>query len=143
MGTLHREPLDPATSRSWAAFRAMRELLRWDPLQESVPGLSRDDESLPAFVPVFEASESDEGRLLEAFVPCFRARDLHLEVKGDRLTLRGERAGDDTSDENEGAADWSFVRTFTLPDDVDTDAIRLTFDEGFLRLELPRLPNKE
>jgi HSP20 family protein len=63
------------------------------------------------------------------------------------LTLRGERQ----IDKQEVDGHYSrvervagkFVRTFTLPDNVQTDAIKAQFKDGVLELSIPKVAKAE
>ena len=74
------------------------------------------------------------------------AVDIHEEAQG-VLTLRGERqieqrAVDGHYSRVERVA-GKFVRTFTLPDNVQTDAIKAQFKDGVLELTIPKVAKAE
>ncbi|MCP2263203.1 Hsp20/alpha crystallin family protein [Promicromonospora thailandica] len=69
------------------------------------------------------------------------ADDITVEVEGRRLVVRGERK-DQRSEESEGrriseVRFGSFRRTVTLPQAVDGDAVRASYDAGVLTVTVP------
>jgi len=63
-------------------------------------------------------------------------------VEGGVLTIRGERKFEDKQDgKNFHRVERSygqFVRSFTLPNNVDRDNVKATFKDGLLSIELPK-----
>lgn len=80
--------------------------------------------------------------IIRAAVPGLKAEDLHLEVLGDTVTLRGEVA----ADEQPADATWllrerrfgKFARTLTLPTEVDGAKAEAAIEHGVLTLRLPK-----
>ncbi len=91
--------------------------------------------------PPLNLSEDDERFLLEAELPGLTMSDLEIVCQGRTLTLRGERK---TPPESEGAYQrrerpmGPFVRTMTLPGDVDIDQGEATLRDGVLLVTLPK-----
>ena len=69
-------------------------------------------------------------------------KDINLDLKDGVLTLRGERKHENqVQDENFYRREMSygkFVRTFSLPSDVDPDKINAEFQNGLLTIEVPK-----
>ena len=87
------------------------------------------------------AARGDE-YVITAAVPGLKAEDLHLEVLGDTVTLRGELPAP-AADENE---QWllrerrygKFARTLTLPTEVNGAQAEATVEQGVLTVRLPK-----
>jgi HSP20 family protein len=85
---------------------------------------------------------SGDDYIITAAVPGLRAEDLHLEVLGDTVTLRGETAAPAEDDQ----AQWllrerrfgKFARTLTLPTEVDGAKAEASIDNGVLTVRLPK-----
>jgi HSP20 family protein len=131
-------------------------LVRWDPYRElssfanqfnralgTVPSRERDEElSLGAWIPPVDIAEEKDRIVLTAELPGFREDQVNIQLEGGVLTLRGERKfEDEKKDRNFHRVERSygqFVRSFTLPNNVDREHIRASFDHGLLRIELPK-----
>jgi HSP20 family protein len=124
------ERLDP--------FRLMNEVLQWDPLR----GLRQLRAATPSLSPDFDVKETPDGYVIEADVPGMRDKDLDVSVAGNRLVVSGKR---ETRREEKGEQYYtlerqfgSFMRTFTLPEGIDSDHIDATVDVGVLRITIPK-----
>ena len=103
----------------------------------------RDEElSLGAWIPPVDIEEDTEKLALTAELPGFKEDDIDIQVEGGVLTIRGERKFEDKQDgKNYHRVERSygqFVRSFTLPNNVDRDRIKATFSNGLLEIELPK-----
>lgn len=131
-------------------------LVTWDPyhdlasIQErfnrflgNTVSRDRDEEmSLGAWIPPVDISEDKERILLTAELPGFKEDQIEIQMEGGVLTLKGERKDEE---EKEGRtfhrrerSYGQFVRSFTLPNNVDREHIKAHFSEGLLEIELPK-----
>ncbi len=92
--------------------------------------------------PVVDVYEKDDNIVVKAELPGVDKKDIHVDVKGDTLTLSGERSVDN---EDKGDNPYrrersfgKFVRTFRLADGIDPDKINAEYKDGILRLEIPK-----
>lgn len=94
-----------------------------------------------AALPVDVVANGDD-YVITAAVPGLRAEDLHLEVLGETVTIRGEV----TAEEEHKQGDWllrerrfgKFARTLTLPTEVDGAKAEASIENGVLTLRLPK-----
>ncbi|HKX11581.1 MAG TPA: Hsp20/alpha crystallin family protein [bacterium] len=111
-------------------------------------GLSRatpeEDEAAAEWSPAVDVYEDTEALQLRAELPGLKKEDVKINVRDGVLTLRGERKF-----ENEEKKDnfyrversyGSFLRSFSLPNTVDTEKIRATMKDGILELVIPKKP---
>ncbi|HTD52561.1 MAG TPA: Hsp20/alpha crystallin family protein [Thermoanaerobaculia bacterium] len=103
----------------------------------------RDEElSLGAWIPPVDIEEDNEKLVLTAELPGFKEDQIDLQVEGGVLTIRGERTFEDKQDgKNFHRVERSygqFVRSFTLPNNVDRDNVKASFKDGLLSIELPK-----
>jgi hypothetical protein len=110
----------------------MMELVRWNPLREM--SLLRNHFSNFLSDPFFPAETAgDEGSMDK--------KDISLDIQNDVLTLRGERKYENEVKEEsfyrKEMSHGTFVRSFTLPGDVDADRIKAEFKDGILTVEVP------
>ncbi len=127
-------------------------LVRWSPfreLEEMQRNLSRilDDASFGGtetgqWLPAVDIRETDDALLVEAELPGIDKKDVNVEVKDGVLTISGERKFEkDVKEENVHRIERSygrFVRSFSLPTNVDTDKVEATMKDGVLSVRLPK-----
>lgn len=77
-------------------------------------------------------------------MPGIRSEDLDLDIENNLLTISGEKHEERT--EGDERTTWhlterrygQFSRSFVLPRDVDSDAIRASFENGILTITIPK-----
>ena len=94
------------------------------------------------FVPAVDIYE-DEARLaITLEVPGIPQNDLDVRVENQTLTVRGERKfAADEKEENFHRIErrfGTFVRSFTLPQTVDTGSVAASANAGLLRIEMKK-----
>lgn len=92
--------------------------------------------------PPINLSDDGTNYLVTAEVPGADKASLEVTVLGDQLTIKGSRKVEvaNASYHRRERDSGSFQRTLTLPEAVDAERIRASYEEGVLRVELPRLP---
>lgn len=90
---------------------------------------------------VTDIADHGDSYLLESDLPGFRKEDIHLDLQGDTLTITARR-NDEREDRKEQyirceRSYGSYQRSFDMSG-VDTDNIRATYENGVLRLTLPK-----
>jgi HSP20 family protein len=80
----------------------------------------------------FQVSTTDEAWRIDVPMPGIDPKDVVLEVAGDTLTIRGEFAREDKS--NNGAR---YEQTLTVPQFLDLQKLSASHRHGMLRLMLP------
>jgi HSP20 family protein len=130
---------------------------RWDPfrelmtIQDRVNRLFQDTlsrqqgrESIEtgAWAPAVDIFETHDRIVLRADLPGIDQDAIELRVEDNNLILKGERkAPGDVSPEEFHRAErpyGPFVRSFSLPGNVDQTAIRATHKNGVLEVVLPK-----
>lgn len=75
-------------------------------------------------------------------LPGLSAKDVHLALKGDLLTVSGDRSEETTREDGayrvHERRSGHFERTFALPHGVDPGRIEAQFDKGVLTVTMPR-----
>jgi HSP20 family protein len=86
--------------------------------------------------------EDGDNLVIEALMPGIRPDNVDITVEGGTLTIRGTTEQDDErTDRNYLIREhrrMSFVRSMRLPDTVDAERIQASFENGVLRLTVPR-----
>jgi HSP20 family protein len=130
-------------TRGFDPFERMRELMRFDPLEE-LGRLTGGREQAWSFVPAFEVKETKDSYIFKADLPGVKESDLDITLTGDRLTISGKREVEKEEDTDRFYAYersyGSFSRSFTLPEGVDAEHCSAELKEGVLNLRLPKVP---
>ncbi|UCG22936.1 MAG: Hsp20/alpha crystallin family protein [Chloroflexota bacterium] len=97
--------------------------------------------------PLLNAWASEDGLLIRAEIPGVNADELDISMDGQNLTLSGSRETEELPEEarhyrNERIG-GEFTRSVELPFDIDVEAIKASFADGVLEIELPRLPEEK
>jgi len=132
-------------------------LIRWEPARE-VHSLQQEmnrlfgsffdgptsAEGIPArrWIPAMDLVEEGSEYVLRADLPGLDEQDVTIELDERVLTIAGERRS--RSEERKDGyhryerASGSFSRSLTLPEGVDPDAIRASFERGVLEVRIPK-----
>jgi len=94
--------------------------------------------------PAVNISEDEKIYAVEVIAPGFRKDDFKLKVEDDLLTISAETKSEKKEPENgreftrREYSYSSFTRSFRLPDNVKDDSISASYQDGILKLELPK-----
>jgi HSP20 family protein len=129
---------------------------RWDPfrelssLQNRVNSLFQDygrsgqDEltSTGSFVPAVDVYEDEHKVTLKLEIPGVNQEDVDVRLENNTLTIRGERKFEkEEKEENFHRIErryGSFVRSFVLPNTIDTENVQAGYENGVLKIELSK-----
>lgn len=94
------------------------------------------------FVPTVDVKENENSYEVEATVPGVKKDDINVEVDGQTLHISGEKQNkeednDKTYHRVESEYGY-FHRSFTLPDNAKLDDIEANYEDGVLRLTIPK-----
>lgn len=135
-------------------------LRKWDPLgdllnlQERLNQLLEDrlapgglESALPVspgWTPLADAHETAEAFVIQLELPGIQEKDVEVLLQDQqRLVVRGERrwASEERPERfyRMERSQGAFLRVFHLPEAVDPRRLRIQYEEGLLRLDLPKL----
>ncbi len=125
----------------WEPFREMEDIFRqYSPLFSRA--VRRNGGEGLEWSPVANVTETDKEFLIKAELPDVKREDIKVSVADGVITISGERKREkEHKDENEIRIEsyyGTFSRTFSLPDNVDTKAIRAESKDGVLRVHVPK-----
>jgi|WetSurSiteA1Bulk_404760.scaffolds.fasta_scaffold00918_8 HSP20 family protein len=87
-------------------------------------------------------SEMKDGYFIKAEVPGVKKEDISIDIDNDELTLkiekREEKITEDETFYQKEIKSGSFQRTFELPADAITDHIQAQFENGILKILIPK-----
>jgi HSP20 family protein len=94
------------------------------------------------WAPAVDLFERDNSLVLKADLPGLTEGDVKIELHDNVLTISGERSAD-FEDKQNGyyrveRAFGSFSRSLTLPEGVDADQIKASFENGVLEVTIPK-----
>jgi len=122
--------------------RRMSSLLELSPFRRN--SLTSDEEniSVPEWAPLVDIAEDSNGYLIKVELPEVRKDDVKVTVDGGTLTISGERKGEK---EEKGRKFHRieryygrFERSFSIPDDAETNNVKAEFKDGVLRVSLAK-----
>ncbi|KEF30373.1 MAG: Hsp20/alpha crystallin family protein [Gammaproteobacteria bacterium] len=139
----------------------MSNITRWNPINEfedlmsrynRMLGLGRSGEGKDLFsrsdwTPAVDIKETPEAFSIEAELPGMDKKDVKVTVHDGVLTIEGERKHEEeTNDKKVHRVEryyGSFLRRFTLPDNVDENSVKANFKDGLLTLTVQKAEPKE
>lgn len=99
----------------------LRDLLGFDPFAQVRANWGYD----------YDVTRTEQGYLVEVPVPGYGASHIDVSFKDGVLSVSGK------------SERRSFTRSFTVPEDVDADAIDARVQDGMLTLDLRRRPEAQ
>ena len=100
-----------------------------------------------SWTPAVDIHEEAKQFVVRADLPGVKPADIEITAEKGVLSLRGARNFEQQNDEGHYSrverVSGKFVRTFTLPDNVQTDAIKAQFKDGVLELTIPKVAKAE
>jgi HSP20 family protein len=92
--------------------------------------------------PSADISETDKEYLIRAELPAVKKEDVQVMLDQGVITIKGERK-QQTEDKNEKfhrieSFYGSFERSFSLPENINADAIRCESKDGILSVHIPK-----
>ena len=97
------------------------------------------------WTPAVDIRETNEAFVVEAELPGMSKGDVDVTFEDSVLTISGERTFEDEGDEGEEKnyrrierRYGSFSRSFTLPREVNGDAVKAAFKDGLLTVTVPK-----
>jgi HSP20 family protein len=133
-------------------------ITRWDPFRDVLTlqnrlnslfqdfnrgqGDAGDFVATAAFVPPVDIYEDEHKIVLKLEVPGLKQEDLDIRLENNTLTVRGERKFEkEEKEENFHRIErryGSFFRSFTVPNTINTENVKASYDAGVLRIELEK-----
>lgn len=94
-----------------------------------------------AIFPALNVTKQDNSYFVTAEIPGMQAENLDINVKGETLTIKGERKPENLAEgvsyHRRERATGTFQRSLTLPSDVEPDEVKANYEDGVLTITLP------
>lgn len=128
-------------------------LIQWSPirdlstLQRQMDRLfdgytSTEEYAARNFTPAAEIVTTDKNILVNFEIPGLDPATIDLQVAAQQITISGDRpavAVEETTGYRSEIAYGTFYRQINLPEKVQNDKVEARYDQGILRLVLPKL----
>ena len=93
--------------------------------------------------PAADVYENDGEYVVAMDLPGIDRATLDISVDDDRLTVKGHRAGEETTVQRQECPRGNFLRTFSVPAAVNQKDIRADYKDGVLQVHLPKQPERK
>ena len=102
--------------------------------------------ALKQFNPAVDIAEDEKSYEIHVAVPGVKKQDFKIDLVDGKLTISGERK----MEENKEGKNFhsletqygSFSRSFFVPEDVKAEKVEATYEDGLLKLTLPKKEKK-
>lgn len=129
----------------WDPFAEMAEMHRWfDRAVGDLFGRTPADVAAAESVwsPLVDIHETKDHFLVKAELPGMKQEEIEVSIMDDTLTLKGERKREREVNENEyhriERSYGTFQRSIVLPAGVDAGAVKASYKDGVLEIQLPK-----
>lgn len=135
----------------------MSALMRWDPFREledmsdrlnrmfarpAVRTNGKETLTVADWVPTVDISETDGEYVIKAELPEVKKDDVKVTLEDGVLTIQGQRRQEKeektTKYHRIERSYGTFVRSFSLPDQVNESGVQADFKDGMLNLHIPK-----
>lgn len=127
----------------WRDFGSLQDRIN-RLFDDALRGAGEGDEELMrgAWAPAVDIHDKGDGFVLSADLPGVDKDDIEIDVKDGTLTIKGEKKFEEKVPKDNyiriERSYGKFVRSFTLPNLVDSEKIKASFKDGILELTLPK-----
>lgn len=95
-------------------------------------------------VPQLDVRETDKSFVVTAELPGIEEKDIEVTLADGLLKIKGEKKSETASDKDSLHVTerryGSFQRVVRLPDAIDEEQVKASFDKGVLTVEVPKTP---
>ncbi|MDH4208024.1 MAG: Hsp20/alpha crystallin family protein [Anaerolineae bacterium] len=88
--------------------------------------------------------ETEDSLVVKSSIPGVNPEDVDISIKGNILSISGEtKEEEEVKEENYVRRErryGTFSRSLALPDGIDTDKAAAEFEDGVLKLTIPKVP---
>ena len=113
------------------------------PFQMEWPRLNKTAMPFEGKIPDVDVIERDDEIVVKAEMPGVDKKDIDISVTQNSVTIKGVTSHEEKEEKGDyhrcEIARGSYVRTMSLPADVDETKSKATYKDGVLQLTLPKL----
>ena len=93
-------------------------------------------------IPSANIKETEKSFLIELAIPGMQKSDFDIHIEEIALTISSEKKRDEKIENEKYTRQEfsysSFKRSFTLPDSIENDQVKASYENGLLSIELPK-----
>jgi HSP20 family protein len=134
MSMIRRDPFEALMPLRDAVNRLFEESFIWPGRLEVFTG-----RSFP--VDVYETKDQ-QGYVVEASLPGAKPEEISISAMGDTLTIRYTTKGEEKVEKpnyvRRERYEGEMTRTITLPTQIDPEKVQATYEQGVLKLQVPK-----
>jgi HSP20 family protein len=93
--------------------------------------------------PAADVYETDGEYVVAVDLPGIDRATLDISLDDNRLTIKGTRMGQDSTQHRGECPRGTFLRTFSVPASVDQNDVRAEYKDGVLQVHLPKRPERK
>ncbi|MCX7927703.1 MAG: Hsp20/alpha crystallin family protein [Candidatus Omnitrophica bacterium] len=140
-------PWQPHSPKIWDPFSEIEKLQKnlntlFDSTFEKYLEKRSSKKEFAFWTPELDIHESKDNIVVKADLPGLDKKDIKLKLEGRVLTIEGEKKYSKSAKEKSCLRQerfyGSFIRTVTLPSEVDVKKAKATYKNGVLELNLPK-----
>ena len=112
---------------------------------QAVEGVERT-RAMRVYVPKVDIYSEDDGVILLVEMPGVDENEIDINLEKKVLTINGYVSSDEPEGYDLVYGEYNigdYQRSFTLPDEIDTENIEATIDKGVLRIALSKAPEAQ
>ena len=131
--------LDP-----WKDFGSLQERINrmFDDTIRTLHPTDGEELEKGTWAPAVDIYETNDSFVVSADLPGLNKDEIQIDLKDNTLTLKGEKKFEEKVSKDNyirvERAYGSFVRSFTLPQNVDPEKIKAKYKEGILEMTIPK-----
>ena len=131
--------LDP-----WKDFGSLQERINrmFDDTIRTLYPTDGEELEKGTWAPAVDIYETNDSFVVSADLPGLNKDEIQIDLKDNTLTLKGEKKFEEKVSKDNyirvERAYGSFVRSFTLPQNVDPEKIKAKYKEGVLEVTIPK-----
>lgn len=123
---------DNFSSIAWAA-----------PIRQALPSRNEFSSLFETAIPQVDVIERDGEIIIKTMLPGVEKKDLDISMTKNTVTIKGEINHEEKDEKGEyyrnEISKGSYLRTVTLPENVDEDRVKAKYKDGMLELTVPKL----
>ncbi len=94
------------------------------------------------WIPEVDVYETDKNFVMKANLPGVKKEDIEIDLKENLLTIKAEKKFEETVKREDFVrvekGYGTYMRTFTVSDNMDLDHIKAEYKDGILELNIPK-----
>jgi HSP20 family protein len=129
---------DPWQAFGFPSLKRMRQEIDdlWGKFFSEVPALWAAERGDARWA--FDVEDQADAYLIKAEAPGFEPTDFQIELRGNQLVLQARRSEEQKEQDQESFTATEFYHALTIPQYVDTDHISASYQQGILKVTLPK-----